>query len=349
MKKVERFSEKQVGELKLIVKRGDSTGNEVRRANALLLWQNNVPKETIEAVAGYNTKYIYKIRKKYISKGISGLLDKQRKPRSLLSRGQREHIIKTLQNDSPRSFGFESDYWTTGIVGWLIKEQYNIHYKSKTPVYLLFKEAKLSFHKPGFCYLPRNQEKIDTWKNETLPVVKEALSDPNCVVFTADEMILTSQTTFQKIWLPIDNYPKIEVAVTRKRRGIVGFLNVKTGRELAYQYDTIDSKSMIESLKKIGKENPGKRIMIFWDNASWHKSKEMRVYLGKTHHNFVLKNFPPYAPDENPQEHVWKAGRKHVSHNKTIFNIDTVANQFVEHLNNTTFRYDFFNLGIFLA
>lgn len=342
MKKVECFSKKQVDELKSLIKSGDSTGHEVRRANALLLWQNNVPKETIEAVTGYNTKYIYKIRKKYITKGISGLLEKKRKPRSLLTRGQREQIVKTLQNDIPRSFGFESDHWTTGILGWLIKEQYNIHYKSKTPVYLLFKEAKLSFHKPGFCYLPRNQEKIDSWKKETLPVVKEALSDRKYEVFAADEMILTSQTTFQKIWLPIGNYPKIEVSVTRKRRGIVGFLNVKTGRQLAYKYCTINSKNMIKSLEKIGKAYRGKRIMIFWDNASWHKSEEMKRYLRKSHHNFMLKNFPPYAPDENPQEHVWKAARKHVSHNKTIINIDKVADQFVKYLNETLFQYDFF-------
>jgi len=70
---------------------------------------------------------------------------------------------------------------------------------------------------------------------------------------------------------------------------------------------------MIKSLEGIGKKYIGKKIIIFWDNATWHKSKEIKQYLSDTRHNFVLKNFPPYAPDENPQEHVWKDGRKHAS------------------------------------
>lgn len=349
LKRAERFSKDQVSELKSIIKNGNSTGHEVRRANALLLWQNGIPRETIEAVTDYNAKYIYKIRKRYIAKGINGILEKKKKPRSLLTRGQREQIVKTLQNDTPRTFGFQSDHWTTGILGWLIKEQYNVHYKSKSPIYIMFKEAKLTFHKPGFCYLPRNQEQIDAWKKETVPFLKEVLNNPNCEVFVSDEMILTSQTTFQKIWLPIGNYPKIEISVTRKKRGIAGFLNVRSGRQHAYKYEAINSKNMIKSLERIGKDHPGKKIIIFWDNASWHNSKEMKEYLRKTSYNFVLKNFPPYAPDENPQEHVWKVGRKHVSHNRTILNVDKVADEFIDYLNATIFRYNFLNLGVFLV
>ncbi len=349
MKKAERFSNEQISELKMIVQSGGSTGREVRRANALLLWHNKVPSEIIQSTTGYDGKYIYKIRKRYLTKGVSGLLDKKKKPRSLLTCGQREQIVQMLKKDTPREYGFEEDSWTAGILAQLIEEQYNVRYKSKSPLYIIFKEAKLTFHKPGFCYLPRDQEKIDAWKKEIAPVIKEALEDANCEVFVADEMILTSKTTFQKIWLPVGIYPKIEMAVLRKRRGVVGFLNIKTGYEYAFKYETVNSESMIKSLEKIGKKYAGKKIIIFWDNATWHKSKEIRKYLSCTRYNFDLKNFPPYAPDENPQEHVWKEGRKHISHNRTIHNIDDITNKFIDYLNGRKFNYNFLNLGVFLA
>ncbi|MBU4305720.1 MAG: hypothetical protein KJ893_08930, partial [Candidatus Omnitrophica bacterium] len=54
--------------------------------------------------------------------------------------------------------------------------------------------------------------------------------------------------------------------------------------------------------------------------------------------------FPRSAPEENPQEHVWKQGRSKVTHNKFIENIDKTTNEFVDYLNNSKFRYSF--LGI---
>ena len=92
-------------------------------------------------------------------------------------------------------------------------------------------------------------------------------------------------------------------------------------------------------LDKVGQLYPGKKIIIFWDNAPWHRGSKVREFLSKTKHNFYLVNFPPYAPEENPQEHVWKAAREHVTHNKFLKNLEKVANDFVSYLNNSIFKY----------
>ena len=49
--------------------------------------------------------------------------------------------------------------------------------------------------------------------------------------------------------------------------------------------------------------------------------------------------FPTAAPDENPQEHVWKSGRVAASHNHFIQNIDAATDNFVQYLNTTRFPY----------
>ena len=49
--------------------------------------------------------------------------------------------------------------------------------------------------------------------------------------------------------------------------------------------------------------------------------------------------FPPYSPEENPQEHVWKAGRSAVTHNKFIPDVEKTANEFVQFLNTHKFTY----------
>lgn len=81
--------------------------------------------------------------------------------------------------------------------------------------------------------------------------------------------------------------------------------------------------------------------MLIWDNASWHKSEQIKAFLRNTQHSFHLIQFPPYAPELNPQEHVWKAGRTNVTHNTFIENIDKATDQFLNYLNETFFEYKF--------
>lgn len=86
---------------------------------------------------------------------------------------------------------------------------------------------------------------------------------------------------------------------------------------------------------------PNKIIVIIWDNAGWHKSKEFKEFLSNVNGRLHLINFPPYAPDYNPQKHVWNAERQKVTHNKFIKNIDQTTNEFIAFLNNTKFDYKF--------
>lgn len=50
------------------------------------------------------------------------------------------------------------------------------------------------------------------------------------------------------------------------------------------------------------KELP-KNSTIIWDNASFHKSIELREILEQAGHNMIF--LPPYSPDLNPIEHKW--------------------------------------------
>ena len=205
----------------------------------------------------------------------------------------------------------------------------------------MFKDAKFTYHKPDKQYHKRNQAAVDEWIKVQTPVVQAALEDDKTVVLVADEMMLSTQTTTQKIWLPEGQYPKIDVASTRKIRCIYGFLNIKTGRQHALKTLRANSQESCAALDHIGNLYKGYHILLFWDNAAWHKSTEIRAFLSTTKHSFRLINFPPYAPDLNPQEHVWKAGRAAASHNHFIENIDTAADHFVRHLNDSTFNYQF--------
>ena len=164
------------------------------------------------------------------------------------------------------------------------------------------------------------------------------MNDDSIVVLAEDEMILSSQTTFQKIWLPQGEYPKIEVSNTKINRSLYGFLNIKTGKVHAYKKERQNMFITVECLKSLRKSYPKKRLLIFWDGAGWHRGSEVQKFIEKDK-NIEIIYFPPYSPKENPQEHVWKAGRAHVTHNRFIKDIDLVTNEFIGYLKKTIFNY----------
>lgn len=335
-----KLAEAQVSELTSHQNNKECTKNELRRTQAILLADGGNT-ALIPSITGFTIKHGFMLRKKYLAHGIQALKDKKRKARSLLTKGQRAEIIKTITTRLPQEFGYSTDYWSPLLVGYLIKEQYGIQYKSRRPLYLLFEESKFTYHKPDTQYKARSQEKIDEWL-ETIGIeIKALAAEENVVILVEDEMMLTTQTTTQKLWLPQGVFPKIDISVKRELRCIYGFLHVKTGHQYAFKATGANSGETCRILNEIGKMNPNKKIVIVWDNASWHKSAAVKEFLGATKYKFHLINFPPYSPDLNPQENVWKIGRSQVTHNTFIENIDKATDKFVQFLNDHFFEYKF--------
>ena len=156
--------------------------------------------------------------------GLLAIEDKSRKnPKELLTKKQLAEIAKTVQEKKPKDFGYNTDFWTTSIVGAVIESEYKIKYKSKTSIYLIFKQAKFTYHKPDRQYQARNEQEVEQWKKEAKIKVEKALTEKNTIVLVADEMSLSTQTTIQKVWLPQGEYPQIEVATKRDARSIYVF------------------------------------------------------------------------------------------------------------------------------
>jgi len=67
------------------------------------------------------------------------------------------------------------------------------------------------------------------------------------------------------------------------------------------------------------KEYPGRDILIIMDQAGWHKAKELKVP-----ESITLMFLPPYSPELNPVEKLWKWLRKEVTHNSLFETLETL-------------------------
>jgi len=151
-------------------------------------------------------------------------------------------------------------------------------------------------------------------------------------------MNLNQETKIKNVWYFTNHQPVVEAKRKGESQNFYGALNMKTGKCTAMAVDKQNSKTTIKFLKKLANIYQNKKIFFIWDNASWHKSKEVRKFLrtsiGK---KFDLFNFPPYTPEFNPQEHVWKNLRQNITHNRMEKDFSVLIKDCLKYLNRNNF------------
>lgn len=153
-------------------------------------------------------------------------------------------------------------------------------------------------------------------------------------------MNLNQETKIKNVWYFRNQEPIIEAKRKGEATNFYGALNMKTGQCVSQTVEKQNSQTTIKFLKKLLKTYHNKKIFLIWDGASWHKSREIREFLseinqGKT--KLELFNFPPYSPEFNPQEHVWKSLRQTITHNRLEKDFPVLIKNCLRFLNRNNF------------
>jgi transposase len=316
-------------------------GAAAKRALAVLL----LTTDGDVSLTGYTVKHAERLRRDFVRLGPTTFQDKRKSNRErVLTKPEREQVLTTLKDQRPKDVIADCDdeHWSTYWLGRYILAVTGKQYKSKTSHYLLFREARLSFHLPGKRYEKADQAAQDAWvkrQGDGRSKLMRAWKNPNTVILCADEMVLTSGTTLQKVWLPVRSYPPVfETNSTRVKRSVYGFFNLKTGQQQAFMTDWQNMYITVGVLEQLRKVYPTQQLLVVWDNCGWHRGSEVQKWVKRDKRTKLLF-FPSYAPELNPQEHVWKAGRAAATHNQHITDIVQVTKDFIAHITNRIYDY----------
>lgn len=85
-------------------------------------------------------------------------------------------------------------------------------------------------------------------------------------------------------------------------------------------YSSIETKfnsdTFLDFIKSLVPHIPkGKKFVMILDNARPHHAKKVKNYMEENIPNIEFLFLPPYSPDLNPAENIWKLLRKNATHN----------------------------------
>ena len=93
-----------------------------------------------------------------------------------------------------------------------------------------------------------------------------------------------------------------------------GSIDVITHNVVIQEDQTLNAESTIRFFQKIEKAYPDKRkIHVFCDNAPYYRNQAVKEYLETS--KISLHFLPPYSPNLNPIERLWKWMKERVMSN----------------------------------
>lgn len=258
---------------------------------------------------------------------------------SALTREQKADIKETIAQP-PSEVGLPVAFWSISSLKDYVTASYGVVYESDRSYHHLFAVSRYSFKRPSPFDKHRDDAFVAKRMKEIREEIRPYLSSDDWVVLAADETRVSWETEIRRAWLPRGKPTVLKVDRTKIGQSYVGALNQKTGRHHCIPVPWQTSETIANALETLIAEYPNKSICIIWDNATWHKGKKLRERLGSGNalDRVHLVNLPPYAPDENPEEHVWKVGKDAIA-NEAFDTFDQLKERFVAAVTNRTFSY----------
>ena len=149
-------------------------------------------------------------------------------------------------------------------------------------------------------------------------------------MWSLDECHFQQHGTRCVMWVPPeDKDPVLLHAPTRRSVAMFGAVNVRTGRLVTMLTSLFDAQSFESFLALLLRHRrPGRTMVLIVDNARYHHAESLRNYLRRHRETLRLDYLPPYSPELNPIERVWKLLRRLRTHNQyfeTLENLTSVV------------------------
>lgn len=221
-----------------------------------------------------------------------------------LSKKELKDIISML-NDDATNYGFETPLWTCKRVQQMIfkKTRKTMH---TTGIRKLFRKLKLSPQKPKRFAFQRNEKVVRKWLKEEWPKILKHASKWQAMLYFQDESGVSLTPVLGRTWAPIGKTPNVKV--TGNRGGLCVTSAISPAGKLIFRIEKgrINADKHIEFLKQIIKQHPNRKIIVVEDGAPAHRAKKVSEFAKQQKKKFAIYRLPSYAPDLNPDEHVWE-------------------------------------------
>ena len=146
------------------------------------------------------------------------------------------------------------------------------------------------------------------------------MKDKSVDLWATDEVHFQQHGSRCQMWIPPESKDPILLhAPTRRSVGYFGAVRLRDGRfHFCRETGIFNGVTFFAFMKSLRRTRirTGRRVVVITDNAKYHHALLHKPWREEHANDFALDYLPPYSPELNPIERVWKLTRRRCLHNR---------------------------------
>jgi transposase len=280
------------------------------RFRAIKLRQKGWTVSAIAEAFGVHRRAVTRWLTNYREGGKKALLSKKANGPNFKLTEQEMKALIIIFKDNAMNYGFETPLWTCKMIQQLIKKRMGkkIH---TTNIMRWLDRWNYTNQKPQRQASQRDEKAVKKWLTEEWPKIKAHCRRWQAMLYFQDECGVSLTAVLGKTWAPKGKTPIVKV--TGKKGGLCVTSAISPVGKMVFRIEKekIKAEQHIEFLQQIMKQHPHRKIIVIEDQARPHISGKVRQYVNQHKNRFAVYYLPSYAPELNPDEHVWAYLKAH--------------------------------------
>jgi transposase len=204
---------------------------------------------------------------------------------------------------NPQQLNFGLALWTLPVIRQLIERKFGVVLHDSNIGRLLHRIG-LSVQRPQRRAFQRDDEECQRWASEVFPGIVRTVKRKQATLLFCDETGVHEDGPVGTTWGQKGETPVVRVSGTRRRINVISVISPRGRLWFRCYKGTLTAPRFIEFLQAMLRDIRGNIVLVL-DKHPAHVAAATRRFIQANAKRLTVEHLPGYAPDMNPDEHVW--------------------------------------------